>query len=158
MLSFAANAASLPSSNPARPVVRNDRLLLAFDDTTQETAYFDETLPATYGGNGITVTIVWLSEDQTTGDAVWQAAFERHQDDATDLDSDSFASDQSATATTANVAGEPQYTTITFTDGAQIDNLVGGESFRLRVRRNPASGSDDLTNDAQIYKVIVTET
>lgn len=155
---FKPRSASLPSSSPAALAIRNNQPYLAFDDTTQETAYFEGYLPDTYGGNGLTVTLVWLSEDQTTGDCVWQAAIERHQDDTTDLDSDSFASDQSVTSTTASAAGEPQYATITFTDGTQMDSLAAGESFRLRIRRDPSNMADDLTNDAQLKIIAIKET
>ena len=111
-----------------------------------------------YDGSGVTVTLVWLAATATTGDVVWDVSFERHEDDATDFDADSFAAVNSATATTASAAGEPQYTAITFTDGADMDSVAVGESFRLRVNRDADNGSDDMAGDAQLARVEIQET
>lgn len=148
-----------PASNFAQFVARNNHLLLAYDDTTQEDAYFPLVLPRNYAATtGVTITIVWLAATATTGNVVWETAFERHQDDATDLDADSFATGQTVTAGAASASGEPSYDTRAHTDGAQMDSIAVGESGRLRVRRVAADAGDTMTGDAQLLRIEIRET
>lgn len=161
LLAFTSAANVPPSSNPATLDSRNSHLVLDFDATTDEEAVFEGVLPENYAGGGLTVTLVWLASTATSGNVVWQAAFERHQDDTDDLDSDSFAAFQgSGAVATASASGEPQYSNITFTDGAQMDNLAAGESFRLKIRRDAddTSATDSMTGDAELLRVHVKET
>jgi hypothetical protein len=146
------------ASNYATFDKRNNHLVLDFDPGTDETIYFGGILPRNYGGGGITVTLIWLATSATSGDVVWAVAFERHQDETTDLDSDDFAADQTVTATAPGTNGTPQYSAIAFTNGAQIDSLAVGESFRLRVVRDADNGSDTMTGDAELLRVELRET
>lgn len=147
-----------PASNFATFDTRNSVPVLDFDASTDESAVFGGVLPSNYDGGGLTVTLVWMSTDQTSGDVVWNAAIERHQDDAFDIDSDGFAAAQAATGTTASATGEQQYTNIAFTDGAQMDSLAAGESYRIKITRNADDGSDTMSNDAELMRVIIKET
>lgn len=147
-----------PASAFATLDTRNSVAVLDFDDTTDESAVFGAVLPSNYAGGGLTVTIVWMATSATTGDVIWNADFERHQDDAFDIDADGFAGANAATGTTASATGEQQYTDITFTDGADMDSLAAGESFRLKITRDANNGSDNLSGDAELLRVIVKET
>lgn len=158
LLVFTPHGNQPPTTVYATFTTRNTHLLLAFDAAADEYAYFAGVLPRNYAGSGVTVTIIWLAATATSGEAVWAVAWERHQDDATDLDADSFAADQTVTATCANVSGEPAYDTIAFTDGAQMDSLAVGESFRLRIFRDADNGDDDMVGDAQLLRIEVRET
>jgi hypothetical protein len=91
-----------------------------------------------------------MASTATTGTVRWQAQFERHDDDGTDLDADSFATAQSAGEACANVSGEVKYTDIAFTN-AQIDGLLAGEGFRFKLTRDAdgTSGTDDMAGDAE---------
>jgi hypothetical protein len=138
--------------------LRNAHPLLDFDATVDEEAVCAGSLPRNYGGGGITVTLVWLASTATTGNVVWDGQWERHQDEVTDLDADSFAAVQSATGAAPSTNGTPQYTAITFTDGAQIDSLAVGESFRFKVRRDANNASDTMLGDAELLRVEIRET
>lgn len=147
-----------PASNFATLDTRNNHHVLDFDQTTQEAIFFGGVLPRHYGGGGVTITIIWMADGVTINDVVWATAFERHQDDADDLDSDSFAADSEVTGTAPSVDGETSYDATTHTNGAQMDSLAVGESFRLRVRRDPADAGDDMAADAQLLRVEIRET
>lgn len=158
-LQWTANQAFLPAASFATQDTRNTHPVLDFDAAADECAYFGGVLPASYAGGGLDVTIIWMATSATTGAVGWLTAFESHTDDVDDLDADSFATANSASATTASGTGELQYTTIVHTDGAQIDSLAAGESFRLQVCRD-GDGSvvtDDLVGDAEIYKITLVE-
>jgi len=158
LLVFTPQCNQPPATIYATFVNRNVHLLLAFDDATDEYAYFPGVLPRNYANGGTTVTIIWLAASATEGEVVWAVAWERHQDDVTDLDADSFAADQTVTATCASATGEPAYDTIAFTNGAQMDSLAAGESFRLRIYRDANNGDDDMAGDAQLLRIEIQET
>jgi hypothetical protein len=135
--------------------------VLDFEDgtaTAGEYADFYGILPRTYANGGLTVYIHWLST-ATTGACVWKAAFRRIADDAEDLDTTAHSYDYNAvTATTASAAGELDYASITFTDGADMDSLAVGEAFILRIFRDADDAGDTLSGDASLFAVEIKET
>lgn len=161
LLIFTPSAASFPASAAPQIDTRNNHLVLDYDDTAQETAYFAGVMPRHYGGGGVTIQLVWMAETATTGNVEWETAFERHEDDVGDLDSDSFATAQASGAVAcASVSGEAKYTaTNTHTAGAQLDSVVAGESFRLSVARDADDGTNDtMSDDAELMRVSIKET
>ena len=152
-----------PSSNFATLDLRNNIPVLDFDDTTDEEAVFSGVMPRHYGGGGVTVTLGWMATDTTVTphNAVWQAAFKSVSDDADDLDSKAFAAlNTSGAVAEASASGEVAYDTITFTDGADMDSVAAGEFFQLKVRRDAddTSGTDSLTDDAELVFIEIKET
>ena len=150
-----------PSSIAATIDLRNQHPVLDFDAAADEEAVFSAVMPRSYGGGGITVTLVWMASTATSGNAVWQTALERHQDETDDLDSDSFAAFQTSGAVAApGTSGFPQYSTTTHTDGGQMDSVAVGESFRFKVRRDAddTSATDNMTGDAELLRVEIRET
>lgn len=134
--------------------------VLDFDPgATEEYAYFYGVMPRNYGAGGLTVTLGW-SSDATSGNVIWGVAFKSVTDDADDLDSKAFAApNESAADATASAAGEVAYTTITFTDGADMDSVAAGEYFWLEVHRSSADASDTLnSNDAELHFIEIKET
>ncbi len=158
LLVFTALSGQPPASNYATLDTRNTHLILDFDATTDETIYFGGVLPRNYGGNGVTVRICWMASTATSNDCVWAADWEAHPDDTFDLDGDGFAGPQTVTATAPSASGEVSYDDIAFTDGAQMDSLAAGESFRLKVYRDADNGSDNMAGDAELLRVEVRET
>lgn len=121
-----------------------------FQDTADEFLDFVGVLQG-YAGGGVTLTIKWSATSATTGDVVWGAAFRRLADDAEDADTSHTYDFNTVTATTASVSGEVDYTTITFTDGADMDSVADGELFILRIARDANNGSDTMTGDAELW-------
>lgn len=147
-----------PTASVATLDSRNSHPCLDFDASSDESAVFTGLLPRSYAGGGLTVTLAWAATSATTGNVVWNAQIERLEDEGTDSDSDSFASAQTATGTTAGTSGSLQYTSITFTSGAQMDSLAAGEMFRLKITRDADNGSDTMTGDAELFGVEIKET
>lgn len=155
---FTSHMGQPPTANYGTLDTRNTHLITDFDAGTDESIYFPGVLPRHYGSNGVTVRICWMASTATTNEVVWAAAWERHQDDAFDLDGDGFAAAQTVTATAPSASGEVSYDDIAFTDGAQMDSVAVGESFRLHVYRDADDGDDDMTGDAELLRVEVRET
>lgn len=149
-----------PSSNYATFDTRNvSNLVLEFDASTIESAFFSCVMPRAYASGGITCMLAWCADTAVTGSVVWGISIERCQDETDDLDTDSFAAEQTATsAAPTGSAGQIQYCSIAFTDGAQMDSVTAAERFRLKLRRVATDGSDDMAGDAQMVALEIRET
>lgn len=111
-----------------------------------------------YGGGGITITLPWSAASATTGVTRWSAAFRRNQDDAEDIDTSQTYDYNDVDDTCASASGEISLPTLTFTDGADMDSVVNGEVFILRVRRNASHANDTMSGDAELWWPIIKET
>ncbi len=149
--------AEVPSSNFATLDVRNKVPVLDFDADADESVEFGLIMPRSYGSSGLTVTVGWMASSATTGDVTWDLAFMSVSDDADDLDSKAFAAANTVTATTASASGEVKYSTITFTDGADMDSIAVGEYFRMKLTRD-VSDNDDMLGDAELVFIEIKET
>lgn len=147
-----------PSSGFAAFSTRNNHPTINFDAGTDESMIFKAVLPRHYSGQGVTVTLYWCALAATSGNCVWMTAFERIADETLDIDSDSFAANNSATAAAPSTSGFIQYTTIAHTDGGEMDSLAAGELFRIRVTRDADNGSDNMSSDAQLVALEIRET
>jgi hypothetical protein len=147
-----------PAATYATLDTRNAHPTLDFDDMTDETAQWTATLPRNYSGGGLTLTLIWAASSATTGNIIWDAQFERLEDEGTNTAADSFAAVQSVTAAAPGTNGALQYSTIAFTAGSQMDSVVAGEAFRLRVTRDANNGSDTMVGDAELFAVEMRET
>ena len=146
-----------PSTNYATLDTRNQHTVLDFDDTTNEEAVFKGIMPRAYGGGGLTVYIHYAMTSATTGDIDWDVAFERIGDQQQDLDSDGFAAANSVDNTTVpGTSGNVDIVNVTFTDGADMDSIAVGESFRMKVTRDATS--DTAAGDAELFSIEVKET
>lgn len=114
-----------------------------------------------YGGGGLTFTGKWMAATATTGGVLWALAIRRIQDDTEDLDTAHTYDYNEVRDVCASASGETSQFTITFTSGADMDNLANNEDFVLRLRRrgsdNTASTGDDMAGMAQLTSLIGTE-
>jgi hypothetical protein len=144
-----------PVSNYALFDTRNGHVVLEFSGTTNKSAVFSAVLPNHYDSGGVDVILHWAMKTATTSTVDWDVSWERVAG-TNGLDSDSFASVQSAnTETVPTTSGYVKTTTISFTDGAQMDSVAAGEAFRLKVTRDAAS--DASTSEAQLVKIEIKE-
>jgi len=153
--------AELPSASFPTFDVRNGVLVLDYDDAVDESADFAGFMPRHYAGTtGITVTVGWAATTATTGTISLDVSFASVGDDTDDLDGSLFAAANNANPTTASLSGEVQYTTITFTDGADMDSILAGEYFRMRITRdgNGTTSTDNLVGDMELVFVEIQET
>lgn len=147
-----------PSSNPATLDARNQHPVLDFDATTNESAVFKGIMPRHYAGTtGVTVYIHYAMSSAEADTVDWDVAFERIGDQQLDIDGDSFAAVNSVDNTTVpGTTGLVDIVNVTFTNGADMDSVAVGESFRLKITRDAAS--DDASGDAELFAVEIKET
>lgn len=138
-----------PASAFATLDQRNNILVLEFDASTEESAYFvgviNESMTLT---SGLTVRLWWMGDTATSGNVQWGVQFEKT---GTDLDADSFDSNAQATSAASGTSGVESVASITITT---IDSLTAGDRYRLRVYRVAADATNDtMTGDAQLVAV-----
>ena len=139
-----------PATNFATLDTRNSIAILDFDDATDESAIFLGIIPeAASLASGLKIRIIWTAATATSGNCVWDASLEGL---TTDIDTDSFDTAASVTATTNAISGVPNYTEITLTT---IDSITAGDGFRLKINRDANNGSDTMTGDAELIAVEV---
>jgi hypothetical protein len=157
---FSAADSIPPASAAATLDTRNSQLVLDFDGSTDEETIFQSVLPSAYAGGGLTVDTWCALSSATSGSFRIQAAFERMDVSSLDIDADSFASFQSAGGTAPGTSGQFVKVSVTFTSGANMDSLAASEPYRLKIRRDAdgTSGTDDITTDLELLRVVVRET
>lgn len=142
-----------PTTNFATLDTRNSHPVLDFDTTTQEAAIFSSRIPDGVDlTNGLVVFVQWAATSATTGTIGWDVSFERIVDSGIDIDSDSWSTAQTITATT--VSGTSGITKVTSVTISQVDlpfGLTAGDMIRIRIRRDVAS--DTATGDAELLQV-----
>ncbi len=153
---FGANQNQPPSTGFAYYGRVNNHPILVFDATSDTVAVFADLLSRTYAAGGITLTLIWCADTATSGNVVWTAAFER-DNGGSSITSDSFATAQSATEAVPGTSKTLVYTTITFANG-DIDGLLAGEAFRLKITRDADHASDTATGNVFLLRVELKET
>lgn len=146
--------ASYPSSDFPQLTKVNARPVLAFDDTTDETCYW-ETIARTNLTAPLTLNIYLMLASATTGATGWQAQVEAvTSGDATDLDATtSFDSVNNSSSTTVpGTAGYLQKIAITLTNN---DGFAAGDYLRISLNRdaNGSAVTDSATGDAYVLLV-----
>lgn len=150
--SFKASDNMPPASSYATLDTRNGILTLDFDDASTEYAVFPSVVPeATNLASGLLVYINWMATSATGSNCVWQAEFKDMDDD---LDSITYGTAVTGISAANATNGTPSVATITLSS-AQIDGLVSGDNFLLRIARLGGNASDTMTGDAELINVEV---
>lgn len=132
--------------------------VLDFDSTALESAIFVGCLPeAAVTTSGLKVRLAWTADTVTNTDAVVWAIQWQRIDTSTDLDTDAFSNTVTATAAASGTAGVPVITEITITGTANLDSIVAGDFYRIKISRDGTNASDALTNDACLVGVEIRD-
>ena len=145
-----------PTSSYATLDTRNQHPVLDFALT--EVGVFTGVMPRAYSGNGITVYLHYAMTSAVANDINLTTAFERIGDQQQDIDADGFAAAQNTgDVTVPGTSGLVDIVSTTHTDGAQMDSIAVGESFRMKVTRAAVAGTD-ATGDLELVAVEIKET
>lgn len=155
-----------PSSNYATldtiTAVTGFRACLDFDGVTSEAAIFQGLMPRSYGNGGLTV-YLWYSPDapgEGSNTAAFDVALERVAD-GDDLDAtggSDFQTANTASESPPNVADEMGVMNVAFTNGSDMDSVVAGDAFRLKVSRNTTTDTMTTSVDLQLHRIEIRET
>jgi len=140
-----------PALNAASSDTRNSIKVLDFDSSTAESAVFVGVIPESADmNNGLKVRIRWMATTATSGAVRWGAQFMNLN---TDCDSDSFAAATEGNTTTNATSGTPSTTELLLS--LNIDTLVAGDFFRLKIYRAADNAADTMSGDAELIAVEV---
>lgn len=130
--------------------------VLDFDSgATEEYIYFQGVMPSHYDGGGITVTIGWTAT-ATSGNVDWGLAWKRLPDTTNVLSTAFAAPNLAGVLTVDGTARDLNISTITFTDGADMDSVVADDYFWLELHRN--TSVDTMSGDAEFHYMLIKET
>lgn len=152
-------SAEFPASNFPQLTLSNRRPVLAFDASTDETAYWTFIAPQGFTGTP-TLVITYAMASATSGTVGFQAQIEAITDgDSTDTDATtSFDSvNNSASTTVPGTAGYIDQISVTLTNA---DSIAVADYVRLSVNRD-ADGSaitDSATGDAYLLACELRDT
>jgi|TARA_R100000501_G_C2585089_1_gene86980 hypothetical protein len=149
---FVAGNATFPSSDYATRDMRNFYSVLDFDDSTNESISFVGLMPQQYAGNGIELRLFFTMETATSGDVDWSVKFEKLTSFDQDIDSVSYSNATSVIDTAVpSTSGEIAITSISVTDGANMDNITKGDMFVMNITRSATT--DTASGDAELLGV-----
>lgn len=133
--------------------LRNGQPCLDFDGTADEEAVFSGIVPSHYAAGGFTVILHVAFTSATSGTANIELTVERG---TTDKDADSFAAFTDASAVPNATSGIETQVTIAM---ANMDAIVAGDTFRLKVRRDAdgTNGTDDIVSDMELFGIELRE-
>jgi hypothetical protein len=155
-LQFGPLLGEAPTSNFATLDTRNLHPTLDFDASTAESSVWTAVLPNDYSGAGVTVTIYWAATSATSGNVMWQVAFERDAAAGLDTDSDGFATAQAFAASAADAtSGKLTKVSLNVSNGTNMNSIAAGDMFRMKITRDAANASDTMTGDAEVMRVMV---
>lgn len=146
-----------PGSNSATPDLRAGgstpaEQVTVYDFDAAATEYLDWLCYLKgYDGGGLTFTRPWSASSATLGQIRIEMAIRRIQDDAEDIDGAHTYDSNGVSDTAPSASGELSYPTISFTDGADMDNLADGELFILREFRDHDHADDGMSGDAEFW-------
>ena len=151
--------ALFPTSNMPAPVVNQGTNFpvggLAFDASTQETCFFNVSAQ-NYGSGNITATIEWYADTASSGGITFGCSLAAitPNTDTQDIETKAFATENTASDTHLGTTGQRLHSfDVTISN---LDSIAAGDSFALRLRRVPADGSDTMTGDAIVTRVILS--
>lgn len=145
-----------PAASFATPDTRNNHPVLDFALT--EVGVFSFVMPRHYSGGGITIYLHYAMSSAIANDINLETAVEKIGDQSQDMDSDGFAASQNTgDVTVPATSGFVDIANTTHTDGAQMDNLIVGDTARLKVTRAAVVGTD-AAGDLELRSIEIKET
>ena len=120
---------------------------LAYDAATEESAFW-KFVASNYGSGNLTLTVHWYADTASTGDIIWGAAIAviTPNTDSQDVETDAFATAQTATDTHIGTVGQRVHSiAVTISN---LDSLAADDLVFLKVYRDADAAGDTMTGDA----------
>ncbi len=131
-------------------------LRLLFDANTAEYAIWQFRMPVNYA-SGLVAKLQYAMASATSGTVDFEVSLMALSDgDSADLDTDSFDTANSGSATVPGTAGYPDELSIAM---ANADSVAAGDYCRLKVQRDATDGTNDTaTGDVEMRNVVLEYT
>lgn len=143
-------AIKLPSSNPFALDASGNHFKLLGDATTGESGAWQFRLPSNYSSSPV-LKIQYTMVSATTGGVALDASVDAVSDgDSQDVDTETYDTKNTGTATVPGTAGYLDEISIPLTNN---DGMAAGDFAKIKLARDPANGSDTATGDIEIIAV-----
>jgi len=151
-MTFKAMTAKLPASNPAVIDGGENNFKLLFNADADESCSWGGILDDDYSGT-LYCDIYWSMASATADEVVWDVLlWAVTPSDAAEINTESYDTANSSTATVPGTAGYMIKTTITLSND---DSIAAGDMFRIKINRDADNVADDALADAEIYFIVV---
>lgn len=127
---------------------------LRFDAATEETAY-TQFQAFNYGSGNLTAKVEWYADTASAGDVIWGCAIAAitPNTDSQDIETDAFATAQTATDTHLGTTGQRLHEVdITISN---LDSLAAGDHVVMKLYRDADAAGDTMTGDAHLVRVTI---
>lgn len=148
--------AQFPTSNYPALLPSNNRMVLAFDASTSETAYWERVAPQGLTGTW-TAVISYRMASATTGGVAFDIQVEAvSSGDAVDLDATSSFDTVNAgnDAAVPGTAGYMEQISITLSN---MDGVAAGDRLRFSVARDVADANDTAAGDCYVMGIEIRD-
>lgn len=149
-------AAQFPTTNYPAMMPSNNRMVLAYDASTSETAYWEGVAPQGMTGTW-TAVISYRMASATTGGVAFDIAVEAiSSGDAVDLNATSSfdAVNAGSDAAVPGTAGYMEQISITLTN---MDGAAAADRLRISVARDVADAVDTATGDCYVMGIEIRD-
>lgn len=149
-------AAQFPTTNYPALLPSNNRMVLAYDASTSETAYWEGVAPQGMTGTW-TAVISYRMASATTGGVAFDIAVEAiSSGDAVDLNATSSfdAVNAGSDAAVPGTAGYMEQISITLTN---MDGAAAADRLRISVARDVADAVDTATGDCYVMGIEIRD-
>ena len=150
--SFDANNVLYLNGTVAASNSRNDRSVIKFPNGVTSSVVREMVLSSDYADGDSSVFIRWAGQTATSGNVVLGVEIEFIKVGVTDLDSDSFAAQQTVVSAVNGISGIMSEAEIPLTK-AQADNWEAGGDIRVRVSRLGGDVLDTMTGILELKSV-----
>jgi hypothetical protein len=145
------------ATNYATLGLRNRFPVLQFDDTADESIVFSPLMPQAYNSGDIKLILRTSGATAISGAAKVSVALERIGDGQQDIDSDGFTDYHGQVVSIPAISGHVNDTEVKFSSGVDMDSIVAGEKFRVKVTRFGSDGNDDMSGDLELHNIDLVE-
>lgn len=149
-------SAQFPTTNYPALLPSNNRMVLAYDAGTQETAFWEAVAPQGLTGTW-TAVVSYRMASAITGGVAFDVAVEAvSSGDAVDLDATTSFDTVNAGNDSAvpGTAGYVKQISITLTN---MDSVAAGDRLRISVARDVADGNDTATGDCYVIGIEIRD-
>lgn len=130
---------------------------LAYDAAADEAAFWRLDV-SQYSSGNLTVDVFWYADTASVNDVVWGASLAciTANTDSGDVESKALDTENTVTDSHLGTTGQRLHKcSITLSN---TDSIAAGDAAWLRIRRVGSSGSDTMTGDALLERVVVSYT
>lgn len=148
--------AQFPATNYPALMPSNLRMVLAYDPTTEETAYWERVAPQGITGSW-TAVVTYRMASAVSGGVAFSIAVEAiSSGDAVDVDTTSSfdTANTGSDATVPGTAGYEKQFSITLTN---MDGIAAADRLRFSVARAVANAADTATGDCYLVGVEIRD-